>query len=275
MKETAIELHDETRKALLMASDVTVTAGKGDRFVEIVRKASFSAKNGELIGICGPNGAGKSTLLRALSGLIPSSGDIRINEKNLKDYKRRDLARILSYMHQDTYLPFSFFVRDVVAMGRFPYHKAMSEPDKADMDIIDESMRLSGCFDYSEKYVTELSGGERQRVMLARVLAQAAPMIFLDEPTSAQDIRHAEETMSLLRSLADKGKTVVAVLHDLRLAARYCTKAALMFKGDVVAYGEPEDVFHEVHLEYVFHVKASTFRNPAGQWDYFTIPGQQ
>ncbi|MDD2393589.1 MAG: ABC transporter ATP-binding protein [Eubacteriales bacterium] len=260
----------ETRDALVEACDITVYAGKGKEAIEIVKNASFKAENGELTGICGPNGAGKSTLLRALSGFVPSSGTVKFNNKVLGSYKRKEIAQILSYMHQDTLMPFSFIVRDVVAMGRFPYLRSMSELDKADIAVIDDSMALAGCLDYCDKYVTELSGGERQRVMLARVLAQQTPMIFLDEPTSAQDIRHAEETMSLLRRLSDSGKTIVTVLHDLRLAARYCTKTALMFKGDIVACGDPEEVFHQGHLEYVFHIKADTFRNPAGQWDYFT-----
>ena len=263
------------RKIKLEAKGVGVAVGdssSGDKDkIEIVKNVSFEAQSGDLIGICGPNGAGKSTLLRALSTLIASSGSILINSKNIHDYKRNELSKILSFMHQDTLMPFSFTVEDVVSMGRFPYHGYFSEISEKDRKIIRDSMDLAGCYEYGDKYVTSLSGGERQRVMLARILAQDTPLIFLDEPTSAQDIKHAQETMALLRDLAREGRTIITVLHDLTLAAKYCNKTALMYEGQMVAFGDPEEVFHHGHLEYVFHIRTGTFTNPAGEWDYYTL----
>jgi iron complex transport system ATP-binding protein len=241
---------------------------KGDPFV-ILKKVDFTADSGEFIGICGPNGAGKSTLIRVLCGLIKAKGTVMIDDKLINQYKRKDFAKMVSFMHQDTVMPFAFTVREVVSMGRHPYGATMTSFSRRDQDLIEISMRQAGCLDYSGKHVTELSGGERQRVMLARVIAQDTPLMFLDEPTSSMDIKYANSTLALARTLAEEGKCVVSVLHDLRLAAKYCTKLALMYKGELVALGSPEEVFHEGHLKYVFGVNTQTFHNPIGEWDYF------
>lgn len=241
---------------------------KGDPFV-ILKKVDFTADSGEFIGICGPNGAGKSTLIRALCGLIRTKGTVMIDDRSIYHYKRKEFAKMVSFMHQDTVMPFAFTVREVVSMGRHPYGATMTSFSRKDQDHIDSSMIQAGCFDYAEKHVTELSGGERQRVMFARVIAQDTPLMFLDEPTSSMDIKYANSTLALARTLADNGKCVVSVLHDLRLAAKYCTKLALMYKGELVAFGSPEEVFHEGHLKYVFGVNTQTFHNPIGEWDYF------
>ncbi len=257
-------------KFTVEAKGINVSFDKGQ--VQIVKNTSFAIEGKNLVSICGPNGAGKTTLLRALAGLIPAEGEIKILGKNIKEYRRRELAASLAYMHQDTVLSFSFPVRDVVAMGRYPHLSRMSDLSKRDKEIIEESMDLAGCYEYSDKYITQLSAGERQRVMLARALAQETPIIFLDEPTSAQDIKNSEESLYLLAELAEKkGKTLVTVLHDLRLAAKYSTQTALMYEGQMVAFGDPEEVFHEGHLEYVFHIRTKVFKNPAGQWDFYNI----
>lgn len=236
----------------------------------ILEKVSFTARSGEFIGIVGPNGAGKTTLLRALGGLIaPSGGEALIDGRSLQQIHPRELAKICSYMHQDTVLPFAFPVREVVMMGRHPYHSSFGAESPQDIAYVKACMVAAGCDEDADKLVTVLSGGERQRVMLARVLAQDTPLMLLDEPTSSLDICHANEAFLLTRQLAEAGKLVIAVMHDLRAAAKYCHRLFLMHEGQLVADGEPEDVLHEGHITYAFGIRANTFKNPLGQWDYY------
>ncbi|MHB1485478.1 MAG: ABC transporter ATP-binding protein [Saccharofermentanales bacterium] len=238
----------------------------------ILKNVDFAAHSGEFIGICGPNGAGKSTLIRALSGLIKSEGRILIGDKPISHYKRKEIARIVSFMHQDTVMPFAFTVYEVVSMGRHPYGATMTSFSHTDHEKIIYSMEQAGCIDYANKYVTELSGGERQRVMFARIIAQDTPLVFLDEPTSSLDIKYANKVLMFASELAKNGKCVISVMHDLRLASKYCSRLALMYRGEIVAIGAADDVFHEGHLKYVFGVDTHTFNNPAGEWDYYIAP---
>ncbi len=238
--------------------------------VTILDGISFTAQGGEFIGIVGPNGAGKSTLLRQLGGLLkPSAGEVLLNDRPVQHIRPREMARLCSTMHQDTVMPFAFPSSEVVLMGRHPYQSSLAGFSALDEAYARQCMAAAGCLDEAGKLVTLLSGGERQRVMFARILAQDTPLLLLDEPTSSLDIRHANETLLLCRELAEAGKLVIAVMHDLRAAAKYCSRLFLMFHGRLVASGEPQDVLHEGHISYAFDIRATTFRNPAGQWDYY------
>lgn len=237
---------------------------------KILDQVSFKARNGEFIGIVGSNGAGKTTLLRNLGGLLQSSaGQVKINDRDVRHIRPRDLARQCAYMHQDTVMPFAFLARDVVMMGRHPYGSALAAYSPQDEAYVRKCMIAAGCEDQADKLVTTLSGGERQRVMLARILAQDTPLLLLDEPTASLDILHANESFLVLRELASAGKLVIAAMHDLRAAAKYCSRLFLMHEGKLVADGDPEEVLHEGHISFAFDIKATTFRNPAGQWDYY------
>jgi iron complex transport system ATP-binding protein len=240
-----------------------------DQALSILKDVSFEAKNGLFIGIVGPNGAGKTTLLRHIGGLIrPTEGEIRYNRRLVHEYKPRDYASRCSYMHQDTIMPFDFPVRDVVMMGRYPYRSALAAFSESDREYVKKCMMIAECEPDAEKHVTALSGGERQRVMFARTLAQNTPLVLLDEPTSSLDIRHANQVFLTLRTMAARGKLVIAVMHDLRAAAKYCHQLFLMFRGQLVAAGEPEDVLHEGHISYAFGIHAHTFKTPIGNWDF-------
>jgi iron complex transport system ATP-binding protein len=235
----------------------------------ILQSVSFAADSGSFIGIVGPNGAGKTTLLRQLGGLIrPTEGQVLFNGRRVDHYKPRDYARLCSYMHQDTVVPFDFPVRDIVMMGRHPYATALAAFSAADQEYVAQCMEAAGCLPDADKRITALSGGERQRVMFARTLAQDTPMLLLDEPTSSLDIRHANEVFLVIRRLAAAGKLVIAVMHDLRAAAKYCNRLFLMVHGQLVAAGDPEDVLHEGHISYAFGIRAKTFTTPMGNWDY-------
>lgn len=237
--------------------------------VTILEQIGFHAENGEFIGIVGPNGAGKTTLLRQLGGLIrPTAGQVLCNGRPVQEYRPRDYARLSAYMHQDTVMPFDFPVRDVVMMGRHPYSSNIAAYSAQDEAYVDQCLEAAGCSAEAGKLVTALSGGERQRVMFARALAQDTPLLLLDEPTASLDIRYANELFLLVRELAAAGKLVIAVMHDLRAAAKYCSRLFLICQGRLVAAGDPVDVLHEGHISYAFGIRARTFRTPAGHWDY-------
>ncbi len=264
-----IQANLDTRPIDLKCQGLCYQVGREQRRT-ILDHVSFQAKNGEFIGIVGPNGAGKTTLLRQLGGLLrPASGQVLINGRPIQKIHPREMARSCSYMHQDTSVPFAFLVRDVVMMGRHPYSSNFSAYSNQDEACVQACMEAAGCAGEADKLVTELSGGERQRVMFARALAQDTPLMLLDEPTSSQDVRHANEIFKLTREMAEAGKLVIAVMHDLRAAAKYCSRLFLICQGKMVAAGEPEDVLHEGHITYAYEIRATTFKNPAGQWDYY------
>jgi iron complex transport system ATP-binding protein len=236
----------------------------------ILSGVRLKAVNQEFVGIVGPNGAGKSTLLRLLGGLIrPASGQASLNGRSIQEIRPRDLARFCTFMHQDTTMPFAFPVKDVVMMGRHPYSSSLNAYSAQDEAYVAECLEAASCQDIAGKLITELSAGERQRVMLARALAQNTPLMLLDEPTASLDIRYANEVYLLARFMAEHGKLIIMVMHDLRAAAKYCSRLCLMHQGQLVADGDPVDVLHEGHITYAYDIRATTFQNPAGQWDFY------
>ncbi|HBP37529.1 MAG TPA: ABC transporter ATP-binding protein [Clostridiales bacterium] len=258
-----------TAPVTLESRSVSYRVGR-DKQLAILDQISFTARSGEFIGIVGPNGAGKTTLLRNLGGLLrPASGQVLLNGRPLQQIRPRDLSRLCAYMHQDTVMPFAFPVREVVLMGRHPYSSSFTAYSVHDEAYVQQCLETAGCLEEADKLVTELSGGERQRVMFARILAQDTPLLLLDEPTSSLDIRYAHEVFQTARELAAAGKLVIAVMHDLRQAAKYCSRLFLVYQGQLVASGDPVDVLHEGHISYAYGVRAATFANPAGQWDYY------
>jgi iron complex transport system ATP-binding protein len=261
------------KPATLSCEGVTYRVG-GPNGRAILQDIQFKAKAGEIIGICGPNGAGKSTLLRALGGLIQTeSGTIHVNNQPIHKIRPRQLARQVSFLPQDTVVPFDFKARDIVLMGRHPYTSSLAATSDHDLALVERCMAAAECEREADQLVTTLSGGERQRVMVARMLVQDTPIVLLDEMTAAQDIRHASKLLTLARQLAHAGKLVILVLHDLRAAAHFCTRICLMHEGRIVADGNPVEVLHEGHIAYVYGVKARTFTNPFGRWD-FDIQGE-
>jgi iron complex transport system ATP-binding protein len=235
----------------------------------IVHDVTNTWKAGEFFGICGPNGAGKTTLLRLLGGLLkPASGSVYLKSEDLCQMRPREIARQISYMHQDTQIPFDFSVLEVVLFGRHPYASPLQGHSSADKKKAMDCLIEVDCEHLADRPANTLSGGERQRIMLARALAQDTPILLLDEPTSSLDIRNSLDVFETCQKLAKKGHLVIAVLHDLRAAARYCTRVCLMNNGTIVADGEPEEVLHEGHIAYVYGVRVQTYRNPAGFWDF-------
>ena len=207
----------------------------------ILTGVDFDVQAGELVVLVGPNGAGKSTLLGVLAGDVdPTTGSVRLDERDLGAYPARDLARRRAVQLQKQGLAFGFRVHEVVRMGRSPWHRTPEE-DRDDV-VVAESMERADVTHFAERLFPTLSGGEQARTSFARLLAQATPVLMLDEPTAALDIRHQESLLSVAREAARAGAAVIAVLHDLSLAAAYADRICVLSGGSVRADGPPAEV---------------------------------
>jgi iron complex transport system ATP-binding protein len=245
---------------ILGAEGVTVELG-GRRIVDDV---SLTVAAGERLALVGPNGAGKSTLLRTLTGVLePKGGLVRLRGIPIRTVDDRTVARTIAVVPELTQLPFAMPVREVVALGRLPHDPPLSGLREGDREAVVSAMDRVGVADLSDRDARGLSMGERQLVFVAIALAQAAPILVLDEPTAHLDIRHQVEVMQLLTDLnqAD-GRTVVAVLHDLALAANFFPRVAVMSGGRIVADGAPEEALDAGHIRRVFGVDPALVRLP-------------
>lgn len=226
----------------------------------LVDGASFSLAAGEVVALVGPNGAGKSTLLALIAGdLTPSSGEVLLDGQAPSAYGAHALARRRAVLLQQTRLQFPFTAREVVAMGRHALDAR--DDDEADR-AVDAALDRTQTSALAARTVTTLSGGETQRVSMARLLAQEAPVVLLDEPTSALDLRHQQLVAGIARELAQAGVAVLAVLHDLNLAASCADRVAMMREGRVVALGAPWDVLEAGLVSDVFAHPVTIVRDP-------------
>jgi iron complex transport system ATP-binding protein len=222
---------------------------------------SLAVERGEVLVLVGPNGAGKSTLLKVLSGdLVPSSGTVFLQGRPLSEYRARDLALRRAVMPQQTVLQFAFAAQEVVLMGRSPHVRGGESAN--DLAVVRTCMERTDSLQFAARAYPSLSTGEQQRVTLARVLAQETPVLLLDEPTAALDIRHQELVMQIARQSADAGAAVLAVLHDLNLAAAYADRIAVLSRGRLAALGTPWEVFSEPLLSEVFEHPVAVIRHP-------------
>lgn len=217
---------------------------------------------GRMLGLVGPNGAGKTTLLRTIAGLNrPSRGRVVLEGRPVHDLRPRVLARRIAYLPQETALAFPFTAYQVTLMGRHPHLGRFAVEGEADHTAAERAMVATGTTHLADRSMATLSGGERQLVLLAKALAQDAPVLLADEPVSALDLRHQLAVLRLLRACADAGRTVLVVLHDLNLAARYCTELALLAGGRVLATGAPAHVLTPEHLGEAYAVRAAVRRD--------------
>lgn len=210
----------------------------------VLHDVSLAVGAGELVGLVGPNGCGKSTLLRLLAGaLTPASGTILLDGAPFAKRRRAELARVLGVLPQDPSLEFPFTALEVVLMGRTPHLPGLGFPRAGDLAIARAAMAELEVADIEDRPIDRLSGGERQRIFLARALAQEPQILLLDEPTTHLDLRHQTGMYDVVRALCrGRGLAVLAVLHDLNLAAAYCDRLVLMSGGRVRAEGSPEVV---------------------------------
>lgn len=225
----------------------------------LVRGVTFDLRPGSLVALVGPNGAGKSTALSLLAGdRRPDEGEVLVEGRAPADWRSRDLARVRSVMRQQAAAAFAFSVGEVVEMGRLP-HPADPVVDDA---VVTESVAAADLVALRERDVTTLSGGETARAAFARTLAQTTPLVLLDEPTAALDLRHQEVLLGTAAALRDAGCCVVVVLHDLNLAARYADRVLVFDAGRLVADGEPADVLTAGLVERVYGQRVLVLRQP-------------
>lgn len=214
--------------------------------------------------IIGPNACGKSTLLRALSRLLaPTHGTVVLDGRDIADFAPKEVARRLGFLPQSSTPPDDIRVAELVARGRFPHQKFLRQWSSEDEEAVGAAMAATGVEHLSAQRVDQLSGGQRQRVWVALVLAQQTPLILLDEPTTYLDIAFQVELLELCRSLnRDRGRTVVAVLHDLNQACRYADHVIAMSKGAIVAAGPPAEVVTEELVADVFGLACRIIDDP-------------
>ncbi|GGS19970.1 heme ABC transporter ATP-binding protein [Streptomyces parvus] len=228
---------------------------------QVLDSVDLTAHAGEVVALVGPNGAGKSTLLAALAAdLAPASGEVRIDGRPAAAWSAPELALRRSVLPQAAVLSFPFPVEDVVRMGRAPW--AGTEREDEDDAAVAAAMAATEVTRFAARPFSALSGGEKARVALARVLAQRAPLMLLDEPTAALDLRHQELVLRICRERAAAGDAVVVVLHDLGLAAAYADRVAVLHDGRIAELGPPEAVFSGELLGEVYRQPVEVFPHP-------------
>ncbi len=219
--------------------------------------------------VIGPNGSGKSTLLRAILGAVSrSSGRVLLGGREAERFGRREMARTIALVPQDTHLDFSFRVEELVLMGRYPHLRPLERERRLDREIAEEALRRLDLLPLRRRDVTTLSGGERQRVFIARALATEARLLLLDEPISHLDIGHRLDIFKLLSDLARSGYTIVVVLHDLDFAFRHADRILVLDRGRKASEGEPQEVLESGILEQVFGVRLAKL--PSENGPHFT-----
>ena len=247
MTETIIELKN-------------LSIGYGNK--SVLQDVNAKINKGEIVGIIGCNGAGKSTLLKTIRGLLPKqSGEILYFGRKLESFSEKELAREVAYLQQNVEVGFGYTGKDIVLAGRFPYMKWWKGESISDEELALKCMEYTGTKELAERPVNEVSGGQKQRILLAKVLAQQTPILFLDEPTTGLDMVYQEEIFRFSQALAEMGKTILMVVHELNLAAKYCSRIILLGEGTVIADGRPDNVFTEKILSKAYNAPVRVIRS--------------
>jgi iron complex transport system ATP-binding protein len=235
----------------LLASQVCVERSGRNVLVDF----DLCAARGSVIALAGPNGAGKSTALKALAGLLPCSGSLRVFGRELRELSLRERARQLAYVPQQSLLQRGIAARDVVSQGRYAHVDSWPAWRNPLAPAVERAMQATHVDVLADRRWDELSGGEQRRVLLARALATEAPIVLLDEPTASLDVAHAIRFLNLLRKLAEAGQCIVVVLHDLQQVRRYADTAVLLDRGRVVATGSAREVIATEFIRQVYGVE--------------------
>jgi iron complex transport system ATP-binding protein len=239
-----------------------LSASYGKRHV--LRSVSLNVRSGEVVALIGPNGSGKSTLIRAVSGVLPmDGGDVKVDGKSLAALSTMERARYLAVVPQARNMPPAFSVYESILLGRTPYLGWLGRAGEKDHERVRYALERTQMTPLADRMVGELSGGEQQRVLLARALAQDAPVLLLDEPTTHLDLQHREGLVHLVRELAaSRNLAVLMVLHDLNTASLYADRISLLVDGEIRSTGTPAEVLTEEALSMVYHVPVHVIPHP-------------
>lgn len=232
----------------------------------VLRNISISVPGGAVTVIAGPNGCGKSTLLKALTGILPATGSVILEGQDLLTLDRQERARKVAFLPQNRQVP-EITVKNLVLHGRFPYLSYPRRYRQEDIRIAEAAMEKMGVQELAERSLVTLSGGQRQKVYIAMALAQDTPVVLMDEPNAFLDIAHQLQLMAQAKALAEAGKTVVLVLHDLSLALEYADSLVVLYEGTCLFQGTPEETFQSGCLDKAFGVKVRRFSTAEG-WKY-------
>jgi len=243
---------------------------------QALQGVNLHAEPGQVVGVLGPNGSGKSTLIKVLSGVLSGyDGSAAIDAGEVRELRRRDLARKLAVVPQESSFGFTFSALEIVLMGRHPHLAGLAFESEADIEVARAALERCGAMDLGSRTIHELSSGERQRVIFARALAQQPRALLLDEPASFLDIRHQVELYDIVRELAQQGCTVLTVLHDLNLAAEYCDRIYLLREGKIEAGGPTTEVLTYANLTRVFRTDVYVDTNAlTGKLLVVPLPGR-
>jgi len=220
----------------------------------VLHDLDFEIEDGTWVGLLGPNGSGKTTLLRTLSGLLPYKGHLALDGHPLRAWKAQALARQVAFVRQSTPLSFDFTVNELVLLGRSPHKGWLESYTLLDRERLQQALERVDILPLSGRSVLSLSGGERQRAFLAQALVQESRLLLLDEPTMHLDVHHQFAFLNLVRELVEAGRTVVAVFHDIALAARYADRLLVLDAGRLAAAGPPTAVLTPALLASVFRM---------------------
>lgn len=234
----------------------------------ILREINLAFYEGQVTALLGHNGSGKSTLLKTLARQIPVNvGEVMLEGKATKSLGARAFARIVGYLPQHPPGTDGLTVRELIALGRYPWRGPLGRLSKEDHTLVDQAIAETDLKPFEHRSVDTLSGGERQRAWIAMLLAQQTRCLLLDEPISALDVKHQVETLRLVQRLAQqRALTVIVVLHDVDLAARFCDRLVALKAGAVVADGTPADVMNSQILETIYSVQMGVMERAPGQW---------
>ncbi len=242
--------------------DVTFAYGREP----VLHGVSLRVSEGSMLGIIGPNSSGKSTMLRLMAGILrPDRGCVLVGGRDSASLNRREAARRVCFVPQETPSSFPFRALEIVLMGRTPYMPAVSFERERDIAIARKALEDTDTYHLRNRFLDELSGGERQLVIIARALAQEAPVMLLDEPTTFLDMRHRIDVFETVARLnREQNRTIVIVSHDLNLASLYCDRLVLLKSGKIIADGEPREVLREEPLEKSYGVRMEITEGSAG-----------
>lgn len=227
--------------------------------LKILNGIDLEVEEGEFLGMIGPNGCGKTTMLKCVyRALSPSDGTILLDDGDIHKLANREMAKKMAVLIQENHVEFDMTVMDMVLLGRYAHKKILAGTDEGDKALAMAALEKVGMADYKDRSFLHLSGGEKQRILIARSLAQNAGFVVLDEPTNHLDIKYQYQIMNILKN---ENVTVFSSIHDLNIAAQYCDKVVLVFRGQVVDFGTPEQVITAENIEKYFGMRAQVTVN--------------